>query len=165
MGKGFSNPASREKRHHSGAQRKCLNQWSMAGYAQTDNPTHTKPISADQPPHDHTRQQEQIPMIQLRLSNDRTKVDMHSLATAFGLSREALDGALSLGTISYWYELGPGDSATPRTVFHSIETGQRVALDRTGKIMAPEDEVLADQPLPCAETCRPGATKAHAADA
>ena len=36
-------------------------------------------------------------MMQLRLSNDRTEVDMDVLATAFGLSRGALDDALGLG--------------------------------------------------------------------
>jgi hypothetical protein len=104
-------------------------------------------------------------MMQLRLSNDRTEVDMDVLATAFGLSREALDDALSLGAISYCYELGPGDTATPRTVFRSTRTEQRVTLDRIGRIMFPEDTLSADQPLPCSEACRPDAATARAPDA
>lgn len=88
-------------------------------------------------------------MIQLRLSNDRTEVDMHDLATAFDLSSEALDDALNLGAISYWYELGPGDTAKPRTVFQSTETGQRVTLDRIGRIM-PSDGT-ARLPVPTCE--------------
>lgn len=104
-------------------------------------------------------------MMQLYLCNDRTEVDMHMLAGAFGLSREALDDALSLGAINYWSELGPGDTATPRTVFRSTATGQRVTLDRTGRIMSPEENHLADQPVPCSETCRPDRATARAADA
>jgi len=104
-------------------------------------------------------------MRHLILSNDRTEVDMRLLAGAFGFSREALDDALGLGTISYWYELGPGDTATPRVVFRSTESGQRVTLDRTGRIMSPEESHLADQPVPCSETCRPVGAKARAAHA
>lgn len=104
-------------------------------------------------------------MMQLHLSNDRTEVDMHVLAKAFGLSREAFDDALSVSAISYWYELGPGDTATPRTVFRSTETGQRVTLDRTGRIMSPEESHLVDQPAPCSETCRPVGAKERAVDA
>ena len=104
-------------------------------------------------------------MMQLRLSNDRTEIDMNVLATAFGLSREALDDALSLGAICYRYELGPGDTATPRTVFRSTETGQRVTLDRIGRIILPDDNLSADKPMPCSEACRPDAAKARAADA
>lgn len=104
-------------------------------------------------------------MMQLRLSNDRTEIDMNVLATAFGLSSEALDGALSLGAIRYHYELGPGDTATPRTVFRSTETGQRVTLDRIGRIFSRMTTFSADTPMPCSEACLPEAAKARAADA
>lgn len=104
-------------------------------------------------------------MIQLRLSNDRTEIDMRDLATAFDLSREALDDALSLGVISYWYELGQGDTARPRTVFRSITTGQRVTLDRSGRIMLSDGDLSTDQVTPCSETCRSDSIKARAADA
>lgn len=100
-------------------------------------------------------------MRQLKLSNDRTEIDMHALAQAFGLSREGIDDAVRLGTITYRYELGPGDSATPRTVFHSDETGERVTLDRIGRIMPPEDIASADRPVPCSETCRRDTAKAR----
>ena len=104
-------------------------------------------------------------MRQLKLSNDRIEIDMHGLAQAFGLSSEALDDAVRLGTISYWYEIGPGDAATPRTVFQSSETGQRVTLDRIGRIMPPEDIPSADQPVPCSKRCRRDTAKARAAGA
>lgn len=94
-------------------------------------------------------------MLPLRLSNDTTEVDMDRLAGAFSVSRDELETRLRLGTITYWFELGPGDKATPRAVFRSVDTGQRVTLDRVGRIMSPEDEILADQPEPCSETCRP----------
>lgn len=104
-------------------------------------------------------------MIQLHLSNDRTAVDMHMLAKAFGLSRGALDDALGLGAISYWTELGAGDSATPRTVFRSTDTGQRVTLDRIGRIMPPERGLPVDRPVPCSATCRPDGAPSHTANA
>jgi len=99
-------------------------------------------------------------MRRLTLSNDRTEVDQYLLAKAFGLSREALDEALSLGTISYCYELPSGDTATPRAVFRSKESGQRVVLDRNGMMTAPQHNPSADQPLPCSESCRPDAARA-----
>ncbi|WP_143042380.1 DUF6522 family protein [Citreimonas salinaria] len=103
-------------------------------------------------------------MMQFRLSNDRTEVDIHALAAAFGLSRDALHDALRLGTISYCYELEPGDTATPRTVFRSTETGQCVTLDRVGRIISAEENRLVDQPVPCKETCRSDGGQARAAD-
>lgn len=96
-------------------------------------------------------------MTRIYLSNDRTEVDMDGLASAFGLSREALDQIVSLGVINYFYELGPGDTATPRMVFRSKHTGQRVTLDRIGRIMPSQDKFKADQPVPCSVACRPDA--------
>lgn len=104
-------------------------------------------------------------MTRIYLSNDRTEVDMNGLARAFGLSREALDETVSLGVINYFYELGPGDTATPRMVFRSKHTGQRVTLDRIGRIMPPENGLSVDRPVPCSATCRPDGAPSHTANA
>ena len=94
-------------------------------------------------------------MLPLRLSDDRTEIDMDRLAGAFSLSRDEFETRLRLGTITYWFEREDSDAGWPRAVFHSAETGQRVTLDRTGRIMSLDDEFAADRPRPCSESCRP----------
>lgn len=79
-------------------------------------------------------------MLNLKLCNDRTEVDMNRLAQAFSITRSELEDCLRLGTIGYWYELGASDYDTPQMVFRSTESGRRVALDRVGNIVSRSDE-------------------------
>lgn len=74
-------------------------------------------------------------MLDLKLCNDRTEVDMNLLARAFSISRTQLEDCLRLGTISYWYERGIRDDHPPHMVFRSKQTERRVVLDRTGNII------------------------------
>lgn len=75
-------------------------------------------------------------MRRLFLSNDRTEVNMDRLAGAFSISRDELETRLGLGTITYWFEQGASDDATPRMVFRASDTGAQVALDRVGNIIS-----------------------------
>ena len=75
-------------------------------------------------------------MIGIKLSNDRTEVDIERVAAAFSMSQTDLCDCLRVGKITYWFELGEGDRARPRMIFHSAETGVRVTLDSVGDIIS-----------------------------
>lgn len=85
-------------------------------------------------------------MRRLFLSDDRTEVDMDGLAGAFSISRDELETRLGLGTITYWFEQGASDDATPRMVFRAAGTGARVALDRAGNIVSQTVAAAGDAP-------------------
>ncbi len=79
-------------------------------------------------------------MLSLKLCNARTEIDLDRLSEAFSISRTELEHGLRLGMISYWYEVGASDEATPQMVFRSRETGRLVVLDRIGKVVSGRGE-------------------------
>lgn len=79
-------------------------------------------------------------MIRVMLSNDRAEVDLDRLAEAFATSRNEFEDCMRVGTVTYWFELGAGNRATPRLIFHSAESGVRVTLDSVGNIISRRNE-------------------------
>jgi hypothetical protein len=81
-----------------------------------------------------------MPMLSLKLCNDRTEVDLDRLAQAFSIGRTDLEDRLREGTVRYWHEVSGSDHDIPRMVFRSTETGRRVMLDGVGEVASIADE-------------------------
>ncbi|SMX48804.1 DUF6522 family protein [Maliponia aquimaris] len=85
-------------------------------------------------------------MIRIMLSNDRTDVDLDRLAEAFATSRNEFEDCMRVGTVTYWFELGAGNRATPRLIVHSAKSGVRVTLDSVGNIISRRNEDTESRP-------------------
>ena len=90
-------------------------------------------------------------MVNIMLADAKTEADMDAIAGGFALSRDDLEHAISVGTISRWFELGEGNSdKEAHMILQSSELGLRVAVDQVGSVISstpiPMCKLPANQP-------------------